>query len=139
MSKPIGFVFSNIVTEQFATIEENYTEGKEINISTRLRLGKHDDDKEVAVFTLFKFEIEKQPFIIIETGCRFKIEQSAWNSFIHEDKMIIPQGFIIHLAMLAIGTVRGILHAKTEGTIFNRFVLPTIDVTGLVKEDFVFE
>jgi hypothetical protein len=37
--------------------------------------------------------------------------------------------------MLTIGTSRGILHAKTEGTEFNKFILPTINVNQLVEKD----
>jgi len=36
---------------------------------------------------------------------------------------------------LTVGTVRGILHTKTEGTNFNGFVIPTINVTELVTSD----
>jgi len=38
-------------------------------------------------------------------------------------------------AMLTAGALRRILHAKTEGTSFNKYVLPTINVTGIIKED----
>ncbi len=37
--------------------------------------------------------------------------------------------------MLCVGTARGILHAKTEGTAFNDFILPAINVEELVEED----
>ena len=35
------------------------------------------------------------------------------------------------------GTLRGVLHAKVENTPYNMFILPTINVTELVKEDIV--
>ena len=47
----------------------------------------------------------------------------------------VPHGFPGHLAMLTGGTTRGILHAKTEGTCYNQYVLPTINVTEIIKED----
>lgn len=52
--------------------------------------------------------------------------------------LVIPKGFLRHLAMLTVGTSRGILHAKTEGTCFNKYVLPTINVTLIIKEDATF-
>jgi hypothetical protein len=36
--------------------------------------------------------------------------------------------------MLTIGTTRGVLHAKTEHTLFNQYLLPTINVNDIVKE-----
>ena len=138
MDQPIGFSLSSIATEQFAIIEQNFSENNEVFISTTLRFGKHDEDKEIAVSALFKFEIESQPFILIEGACRFKIEPASWGTFVKDDKMIIPKGFLTHLAILTIGTVRGILHAKTENTSFNHFVIPTIDVTEIITEDYTF-
>ena len=40
--------------------------------------------------------------------------------------------------MITVGTLRGVLHAKTENTEFNEFFLPTINVTDLIKEDIRF-
>ncbi len=53
--------------------------------------------------------------------------------------LIVPKGLLCHLAMLTVGTSRGILHAKTEGTCFNKYVLPTINVTEIIKEDASFD
>lgn len=49
--------------------------------------------------------------------------------------LTVPKGFLCHLAMLTVGTSRGILHAKTEGTCFNKYVLPVINVTEIIKGD----
>jgi hypothetical protein len=54
-------------------------------------------------------------------------------------KIVLPQNFGIHLGMLVVGTLRGVLYTKTENTIFNQFILPTIDVTALVPNDVTFE
>jgi hypothetical protein len=43
------------------------------------------------------------------------------------------------MGMITVGTCRGILHAKTENTKFNQFLIPTINVAELIKEDSVFE
>jgi hypothetical protein len=55
-----------------------------------------------------------------------------------EKEIILPCGFAQHLLVLTIGTVRGILHAKTEGTAYNQYVLPTINVAEMLKEDVKF-
>ena len=53
-------------------------------------------------------------------------------------ELIVPKGFISHLVMISIGTTRGVLHSKTENTIYNKFLLPTINVNELIKEDVKF-
>jgi hypothetical protein len=47
----------------------------------------------------------------------------------------VPKDFIRQLLVIAIGTARGVLHTKTENTPFNRFILPVLDATNLIKED----
>ena len=42
--------------------------------------------------------------------------------------------FIRHLSAISIGTARGILHAKTENTAYNKYFLPTININELVSK-----
>jgi hypothetical protein len=44
-----------------------------------------------------------------------------------------------HLAMITTSTCRGVLFAKTEGTEFYKFIIPTLNVTGMINEDAEFE
>ncbi len=47
----------------------------------------------------------------------------------------MPKDFMRQLLVITIGTARGVLHTKTENTPFNRFLLPILDATNLIKED----
>lgn len=138
----IGFYLQKIITEQFALIEENHpSDNADVELSVNLKFAVNKEQKLVSVISLIKFDFNDQPLIIIEAGCIFNIEEVAWKSFQQKesDEIIIPQGFITHLSVITIGTVRGILHAKTENTAFNKFILPTINVTELVKSDISFK
>jgi hypothetical protein len=139
-TKSIGFSLIKVSTEQFAIIEDGFNEKGEIRISTSLRFGVNDQQRLIAVFASFNYESDKKPFIIIEAGCHFKITDTAWEEMYKIDinSLQVPRGFLSHLAMLTVGTTRGILHSKTEGTCFNKYVLPTINVSELIKEDATF-
>ena len=41
----------------------------------------------------------------------------------------------MHLVLLTIGTLRGVLHCKTENTEFEDLKLPTINVNELIPND----
>jgi hypothetical protein len=41
--------------------------------------------------------------------------------------------------MLTTGTSRGVLFAKTEATQFSKFIVPTLNVTEMIKEDASFD
>lgn len=137
----VGFALRRISTEQFAIIEDGFTEGKDINLTTQLKFGANAEHKVIVLHANFRFEQDATPFVIVEAAGHFSIEEKAWSSFYNEEanNLTVPQGFMCHLAVLVIGTTRGILHAKTENTPFNRFFLPTINVTETIKEDVVID
>lgn len=133
----VQFAISKITTEQFAILENAFAPGKDIKINTNIRFGADENKNMVACFTSFSFEIEQKAFLKIEAGCHFLVTRDSWNSLYGSEQQILklPKGFLTHLAVLTVGTTRGILHSKTEGTDFNKFVLPTINIAEMIKED----
>ena len=135
----ISFGLKRITTEQFAMVDEAPVDFDKVNINIGIRFGIDPEGKMLAASTLFKFEYASKPFIIIEATCHFSIEEKSWDSFVTGHKIKFDKGFLTHLAMITVGTNRGILHTKTEGTPYNEFVLPTINVIEIIKDDFVFD
>lgn len=136
----ISFSLQKVTTEQFAILEEGFEDKGNIRVGISLRFAADDTKNMIAVFAAFNFESEQKPFIIIEAGCHFKIEKEAWDQMFNGEANVlnVPKGFLSHMTMLTVGTARGILHAKTENTCFNKYVLPTVNVSELIKEDVVF-
>jgi hypothetical protein len=134
---PIEFALLRIVTEQFATLEENFVEKEDINLGVNIKFGVDAPQRAITVRVFIRFEIKSQPFLLLEAGCIFGVSPESWQSFIQSENkaILIPEGFLTHLSVITMGTCRGILHAKTEGTGYNKFLLPTINVTELVKGD----
>ncbi|HOH74159.1 MAG TPA: hypothetical protein PKW38_00095 [Paludibacteraceae bacterium] len=135
----VGFALKGIKTEQFAIFEENYSPKKETSLGTELQFKLDQNNKQIAVFLGFEFLQGKKVFLKIQVSCHFKIEESSWNSLIQENKLIVPKGFLAHLAMITTGTSRGVLFAKTEATPFSTFIVPTLNVAEMIKEDVSFD
>ncbi len=135
----VGFALQGIKTEQFAIFEENYAPKKETGLGTELQFKLDQSSKQIAVFLGFEFMQGKKVFLKIQVSCHFKIEDSSWSSFIQENKLIVPKGFLAHLAMITTGTSRGVLFAKTEGTQFSKFIVPTLNVAEMIQEDAFFD
>lgn len=135
----IPFALVGIQTLEFATIKELYSDDNpnvEIEINTGFAIRSLENHEIMCALEVF-FLQEGKPFIKIKIGCYFSIKPEQWREYIQNEKqsIIFPKGFTDHLLMIATGTLRGILHAKTEGTIFNKFLLPTINVTVLSEGD----
>lgn len=135
----VGFALKGIKTEQFAIFEENYSPKKETSLGTELQFKLDQNNKQIAVFLGFEFLQGKKVFLKIQVSCHFKIEESSWSSLIQENKLIVPKGFLAHLAMITTGTSRGVLFAKTEATPFSTFIIPTLNVAEMIKEDVLFD
>ena len=112
---------------------------KETSLGTELQFKLDQNNKQIAVFLGFEFLQGKKVFLKIQVSCHFKIEESSWNSLIQENKLIVPKGFLAHLAMITTGTSRGVLFAKTEATPFSTFIIPTWNVGEMIKEDVLFD
>lgn len=135
----LSFRIIGIKTEQFAIIEENFSEKKKSEVITDLEFKANNKTFQIGVFTTFTFKSANKPFIILQISCVFEIEEASWDGYNNANKVVFPQDFMTHLTMMTIGTARGVLHSKTEGTPFNRFILPTIKVPELVTDDVEFE
>ena len=137
----VGFTLQEIKTEQFASFEDYYTLKKETDLSTELQFKVDHKNKQIGVFLGFEFLQGKKVFLKIQVSCHFEIEESSWNNFIQktEAKIVVPKGFLSHLAMITTGTTRGILFSKTESTIFSTFIVPTLNVAEMITEDASFD
>ncbi|NLA24308.1 MAG: hypothetical protein GX879_05005 [Bacteroidales bacterium] len=138
-NKGVGFALQGIKTEQFAIFEENYVAKKNIALGTGLQFKVDNQNKQIGTFISFEFVQAKKTFLKIEVSCHFKIEETAWESFIQKNKLVVPKGFLAHLAMITTGTARGVLFAKTEGTQFSKYIIPTINVAEMIDEDALFD
>lgn len=135
----ISFKLHSIKTEQFAIIEDIYNETDPVQLESNYRFGSVVSEKLVAVLVNYKFKTTKGVFLTIEISCTFGINPDSWDSIYHVEKseLILPKVIATHLLVLVIGAARGVLHAKTENTPYNRFLLPTLNVSESIKEDVV--
>lgn len=137
----ITFSLDGIKTEQFAILEENYSDKKKsVDFGTGIQFMIDSETKFIASVVRISFDQGKKSFLKIDVSCHFKIDDNSWDTFINKKQhtLTIPKGFLAHMAMITVGTLRGILFTKTEGTIFNKFIIPTIDVTSMIEKDETF-
>lgn len=139
-NKKIGFQLVNIVTDQFAIIKDNYDKhNTDVNISTEATYGIDDDEKLIKSGVKIEFSQNKSVFLLAEISNHYVIDNKTWEKEIKKyNKFVIPKDFATHLLVLTIGTIRGVLHAKIENTEFNKFLLPTLNISKLISSDIEF-
>lgn len=128
------FRFLKINIEQFAIIEKAFSNVQnDVSLGIEVSFGLGENQEIVIVTTKFIFSKE-HPFLILQVSCFFEV-----NSPLIKESLIIDQDTARHLLMLTIGTSRGILHAKTEGTKFCDFIIPTLNLYKYITEDVKFD
>lgn len=138
--EPISFGLRGIATEQFAIIDSAFDKSNDkMEMENGLRFGFNLENKIISVLSSVSFIQDKGPFLLLEIRCNFEINDKNWDELYNAERkeIVIPVALARHLVVLSIGTLRGVLHAKVENTAFNMFVLPTINVVEMVKEDVI--
>lgn len=140
-NQQVTFQLKGISTDEFATIKECYKEEESIQIETGYSFEVDPDIYTVTVRFSIMYKCNESPFIVLKLTCAFDVEKESFEGMFdsESEKYIIPKGFLTHLTVLTIGTARGVLHAKLEKTGFENYILPTLNVADLIKEDMVFE
>lgn len=141
MSKEnVPFKLIRIKTEQFATIDE-VKPNDEVGISAKMDFGMDAENSSLLCSLSCSFESKGEKFILLKVLCEFKIAGPAFEKALNKDEnmYIFPKAFMQHLGVITVGTARGVLHSKTEGTAFNQYFLPTINLTEMLTENVAFE
>jgi len=132
----VTFRLVKISTEQFAIIPEAYDKASnEIKLSVNVNFGLNSENRIIVSIVKVQFEQNAKPFLISEIANHYQLEEKSWEELNKNDKIIIPKNIAAHFLVLTIGTLRGVIHAKTENTGFVNFILPTINVADLLQND----
>ncbi len=76
--------------------------------------------------------------MILSVFCEFAIFPEDWNACMADGMITIPKQTMEYFVVQTIGTSRGILHCKTEGTMMGNIILPSFDVSNTIQEDYKF-
>jgi len=139
MGKNICFKLTGIATTEFAIIDSILVKEENISLNTGIEFSVNINDNNIGVEPKFIFSSDNQPFMIIGVRCNFYITKEGLDEILIDNKYIFPLGFITHLSVIAVGTARGVLHSKTENTPYNKYLIPTINLTEIIKSDLVIE
>lgn len=134
----IGFELIGISTEEFAILQENSKLDDSYDLNAGISFKIDEQKHQIGCFVSLVLEKELEKLLKLKVGCHFIIQTENWNAFFNNNEIIIPKGFASHLAMLTVGTARGVFHSKTEHTAFNNFIIPTINVTKFFESDLNF-
>lgn len=128
------FQMVKINVEQFAILASTLPSDTPISFSTELSFMYSIVGKRVACSFNIEFITPDDKLLMLKMSCEFGIHPDDWNKFITGNRLVIPKSLLEFFAVHTIGTARGILFCKTEGTPFNSLIIPPIDVASMIQE-----
>lgn len=130
------FKMTKIATDQFAILNEAAL--KDVTIDTSLQFVNHEKGNKIDCKAGFQFSDGQEKAMLLNVTCTFEINKEDWNALAKEDgDVVIPHSLLQFFAVHTIGTARGILHCKTEGTALANIIIPPLNIDGHVKDDLV--
>ena len=134
----VGFTLRKIITEQFATFPEYLDINQVAQVIDSFEFFLHPDNKQVGIFASFEFKQKGRTIMKIVVSCHFEIDSNVWNGFLGRNQVQLPLDFSTNLLAITAGTTRGILSSKTEHTPFSNFILPLLNLHGMIEEEVIF-
>lgn len=130
----VRFNMSRIAVSQFAILSESLPQG-EMNMLTEISFQYSSESRQIACEAGFRFTHEDNTILVLKVLCEFRIHESDWAGFVRKDGVGIPKSVLEILAVHTVGTSRGILFCKTEGTAFNRLMIPPLNVARMMEDE----
>lgn len=128
----IPYKIGQIKILQFAIFPDKYVNGEDVQIHTSFSFGHSVALDSIRCTAVFSFLQKEELLLISETQCFFNISPEGIEQLRKEHEISVD--FLRYMATIATGTVRGIIHAKTEGTVLNTIILPPINLVNLIEK-----
>ena len=135
----ISFQIRKFNTNQFAVLEpKRKFKPEELGLIMNVKFGLYNDTRVLACIYSVTYTVNNTKLMTLELQGDFEISKEDFRTQVKDNQLNLPKRFAQHLAVITIGTARGVIHAKTENTGYNKYYLPTVNIQELVKSDLSF-
>ncbi len=131
----IPFRIRQIKTQQFAMFPEKVNNGEQVTVQSEFGFAVTDDLSNIRCISKFSYSQGETLLLTTEVHSIFEVNEEGRNEIIGKGR--IEVGFLRYLATIVTGTVRGIIHTKTENTSLNPIVLTPMNLVEAITEDLV--
>ncbi|MCD8386120.1 MAG: hypothetical protein LUD17_04420 [Bacteroidales bacterium] len=136
----LNYKLLKISLKEFAIIDAPsiISEGAEISINVGCKFALDKTQHNVLCTLNVEYRLLQMPLLKALIEVVFNLTSCSYDKLKEGDKIVMPQPLLLSFASTSYSTLRGILFAKTEDTIFNTLYLPLIDMSNIVKSDLSF-
>jgi hypothetical protein len=133
----ISYRFSKIEIKQFAIFPDLYDSQQNTETTINLNFAVNLKRTNIRCTALIIASQKEKHILILELAYIFDIAPEGWQEMQNGDTWKVPIEFLRYMGSITVGTARGIIHVKTEGTVLNSFILPPFNLADSIKEDYI--
>lgn len=131
----IPYRIDRIETSQFAIFPDKMVNGEKVSVEVNLDFSLGEKFSPLKNTVNVKYIQNDNLLMIIEVICDYAIPDEGIQAIRKEGK--IPVDFLRYMGSFSVGIVRGIIHARTEGTILGPVILPPVNLDNAIDKDIV--
>jgi hypothetical protein len=133
MIRTIPYKISHIETVQFALFPDNFVNGQQVLVNTNCDYNVRSNLSQVRNIISVNYIQNEKLLMVVQLACYYDIAPEGVKAIKDEGK--IPVDFLRYMGSISVGTIRGVIHAKTEGTVLNPVVMPPVNLEEMIKND----
>lgn len=137
--KNIYYRFKSVSVEQFATLDDKWSTEEKNDFETKLSF-RYLKDNRILVsrseVTVYQDNNMKMKSVF---DCFFDIKEECIEDIKKDGSIVFPRDFLIQLASLNYGTLRGVIIEKIKGIGLSPVILPPLIVGDVIEGDLSFE
>lgn len=133
----IPYKIARLETFQFAVFPDEFNNSDVVGVNSSYEFAISTDMASIRCRATFYYLQDENVLLILELGAIFVIAPEGMSEI--QAKGSVPVDFLRYMGTIIVGAARGIIHAKTEGTVLNSVILPPINLVDIIKDDLVIE
>ena len=122
-----------IETKQFAIFPDYFENGSPVKVNSSFSFAPSRNLSAIRCKSRFDYVQGDNNLLVLELYVDFQIAEEGIANIKKEG--IIPVDFLRYMGTIVVGTARGIIHSKREGTVLNSVVLPPINLVEVITKD----
>ena len=129
----IPYRIVKIENTQFAFFPDKFVVSDRVKVDVAFNFAPNKDISMIRCTSIIHYTQNDNLLLVLEMATYFEIAQVGIDNIKKDGK--VPVDFLRYMGTIAIGTARGVIHAKTEGSVMNPIVLPPINLVEIIRED----
>ena len=135
----IQYRIQHIHIDDFSFFKELYSPGKEFQIKNQFSFGFNKADASFACVYLEEMMQAHKTFLSARLNVVVELSHESIENLKDNSSIVIPREFLVQIASINYGTMRGVVVANTQSIGVNDIIMPPMFLSNIIKEPMIIQ